>query len=165
MRSRALRFQCWPVGFQEPSMRTGSDTNVSCIRYGQVVNRGHVAKHRCAESYDKRSPRWGLWLLSVDSSRCCELTNVAVGLIARPHICTRSQSCYRRDGPRTIRRPPRDELPPVWPWREGGTRGIALEPLYRTAPAAALRDPILYGLLALVDVIRDGRARGRKIAE
>ena len=58
-----------------------------------------------------------------------------------------------------------DELPPVWPWREGEIRGIALEPLYRTAPAVALRDPILYELLALVDAIRDGRARERKIAE
>jgi DNA-binding Lrp family transcriptional regulator len=58
-----------------------------------------------------------------------------------------------------------DELPPVWPWRDGGTRGIAFEPLYRTAPAAALRDPILYELLALVDAIRDGRARERKMAE
>jgi DNA-binding Lrp family transcriptional regulator len=58
-----------------------------------------------------------------------------------------------------------DELPPVWPWRDGETRGIALEPLYRTAPAAALRDPTLYELLALVDAVRDGRARERKIAE
>lgn len=57
------------------------------------------------------------------------------------------------------------ELPPVWPWREGETRGIALEPLYKTAPAAALRDHALYQLLALVDAIRDGRARERKIAE
>lgn len=58
-----------------------------------------------------------------------------------------------------------DELPPVWPWPDGKTRGVALEPLYRTAPAAALRDPMLYELLALVDAIRDGRARERKIAE
>ena len=58
-----------------------------------------------------------------------------------------------------------DELPPVWPWRDGKTRGIALEPLYKTAPTAALRDPVLYQLLALVDAIRDGRARERKIAE
>lgn len=58
-----------------------------------------------------------------------------------------------------------DELPPVWPWRDGETRGVGLEPLYRTAPAAALRDPVLYELLALVDAIRDGRARERKIAE
>ena len=42
---------------------------------------------------------------------------------------------------------------------------MALEPLYKTAPAAALRDPTLYELLALVDAIRDGRARERKIAE
>lgn len=60
---------------------------------------------------------------------------------------------------------PGDELPPVWPWPEGKTRGIAFEPLYKTAPLAALRDPVLYELLALVDAIRDGRARERKIAE
>jgi len=42
----------------------------------------------------------------------------------------------------------------------GDTRGIALEPLYKTAPIAALRDPVLYEFLALVDAIRDGRARG-----
>ena len=57
------------------------------------------------------------------------------------------------------------ELPPVWPWRDGETRGIALEPLYKTAPAAALRDPVLYQSLALLDAIRDGRARERKMAE
>lgn len=58
-----------------------------------------------------------------------------------------------------------DELLPVWPWRDGDTRGIAFDPLYETAPIAALRDPFLYELLALVDAIRDGRARERKIAE
>ena len=58
-----------------------------------------------------------------------------------------------------------DELPPVWPWPDGKTRGIAFEPLYKTAPIAALRDAALYEFLALVDAIRDGRARERKIAE
>jgi len=58
-----------------------------------------------------------------------------------------------------------NDLPPVWPWSEGDTRGIGLEPLYKSVPRAALRDPLLYQLLALVDAIRDGRARERKIAE
>jgi DNA-binding Lrp family transcriptional regulator len=60
---------------------------------------------------------------------------------------------------------PGGELPPVWPWHDGNTRGIALQPLYKTAPIAALRDPVLYQFLALVDAIREGRARERKIAE
>jgi DNA-binding Lrp family transcriptional regulator len=58
-----------------------------------------------------------------------------------------------------------DELPPVWPWPEGDTRGVAFEPLYKTVPAAALRDSVLYEFLAIVDALRDGRARERKIAE
>ncbi len=59
----------------------------------------------------------------------------------------------------------RSDMPPVWPWPDGKVRGIAFEPLYRTAPLAALRDPLLYELLALLDAIRDGHARERKIAE
>lgn len=58
-----------------------------------------------------------------------------------------------------------NDLPPVWPWPEGDTRGVGLEPLYKKVPQAALRDSELYELLALVDAIRDGRARERKIAE
>jgi hypothetical protein len=58
-----------------------------------------------------------------------------------------------------------NDLPPVWPWHEGDTRGVGLEPLYKSVPHAALRDPALYELLALVDAIRDGRARERNLAE
>ncbi len=58
-----------------------------------------------------------------------------------------------------------DDLPPVWPDPEGTVRGLALEPLYRTVPKAAKSDPKLYELLALVDAIRVGRARDRKLAE
>jgi hypothetical protein len=39
-----------------------------------------------------------------------------------------------------------------------------LAPLYRSAPEAALRDPQLYELLVLVDAMRAGRARERKLA-
>ncbi len=58
-----------------------------------------------------------------------------------------------------------DGPPPVWPFLEGTVRGVALRPLYRTVPIAAQNDPILYECLALVDAIRDGRARERNIAE
>ena len=60
---------------------------------------------------------------------------------------------------------PGSELPPVWPYAEGRHRGVTLEPLYKTVPAAALRDPFLHELLALLDALRDGRARERKLAE
>lgn len=57
------------------------------------------------------------------------------------------------------------ELPPVWPDPEGEVRGTTLEPLHKTVPKAARKDPVLYELLALVDALRDGRARERRIAE
>ena len=54
--------------------------------------------------------------------------------------------------------------PPVWPYAEGNVRGTAFSPLYPSVPAAALQDPRLYELLALVDAIRAGRARERNLA-
>ena len=57
-----------------------------------------------------------------------------------------------------------DQLP-VWPHPEGSQRGPSLEPLSKSAPDAALRDPKLHELLALVDALRIGRARERSLAE
>ncbi|MEO8663667.1 MAG: hypothetical protein ABI693_34740 [Bryobacteraceae bacterium] len=54
---------------------------------------------------------------------------------------------------------------PVWPYPLGKERGIAFEPLYKTAPGAALLDPAFHQYLALADALRDGRARERKHAE
>ncbi|MGE4553352.1 MAG: hypothetical protein AB7D57_09575 [Desulfovibrionaceae bacterium] len=60
---------------------------------------------------------------------------------------------------------PSGALPRVWPHPEGRVRGIALGPLHKSAPGAALRDERLYAALALVDAVRMGRARERGLAE
>lgn len=57
-----------------------------------------------------------------------------------------------------------NEPPPVWPYVEGTVRGYKLAPLYPSVPIAASRDAALYELLALVDAMRDGRARERNLA-
>lgn len=57
-----------------------------------------------------------------------------------------------------------DEPPPVWPYPEGKVRGIEFSPLYRSVPKAVANDTALYELLALVDAIRDGRARECELA-
>ena len=41
---------------------------------------------------------------------------------------------------------------------------MAFSPLYKLAPGAAREDQKLYELLVLVDAIRGGRARERKLA-
>ena len=56
------------------------------------------------------------------------------------------------------------ELPPVWPDPEGTHRGEAVEPLHASVPRAARNDPRLHEPLALVDALRIGRARERKLA-
>lgn len=58
-----------------------------------------------------------------------------------------------------------EQLPPVWPDPQGMVQGVAVKPLYPSVPGAAGRDLALYDLLALVDVLRIGRARERVFAE
>lgn len=53
---------------------------------------------------------------------------------------------------------------PVWPCPEGTVRGESFSPLYRSVPLAARNDRRLYEVLALVDAMRDGRSRERKMA-
>lgn len=57
------------------------------------------------------------------------------------------------------------ERPLIWPHPDGKSRGQSLTPLYRAAPYAALQDERLYELLALVDMLRIGRARERSLAK
>lgn len=76
-----------------------------------------------------------------------------------------------RGVPTAYASPPLDNLiapggdpPPVWPYAEGMVRGYSFSPLHKNAPQAALKDARLYELLALVDALRDGRARERDLA-
>ena len=52
----------------------------------------------------------------------------------------------------------------VWPDPEGFARGQSLTPLYKNAPKAAKRDQRIYGLLVLLDGLRDESTRVRGIA-
>lgn len=55
-------------------------------------------------------------------------------------------------------------LPPVWPDPDGKTQGVSVRPLFRSVPKVSQSDSSLYDLLALIDALRIGRARDRKIA-
>lgn len=57
------------------------------------------------------------------------------------------------------------DLPPVWPSATGHDRGVSLEPLHKAVPLAAQADTYFYEMLALLDALRDGRAREKNLAE
>lgn len=61
-----------------------------------------------------------------------------------------------------IRASPNDAL--VWAHPSGNLLGPSISPIYCTAPQAAQIDPMLHELLALVDALRIGRARERRLA-
>jgi len=52
----------------------------------------------------------------------------------------------------------------VWPSAKGKMKGQAIIPLYKSAPDAASKDSLLHEMLALVDAIRVGRVREKKLA-
>ena len=53
---------------------------------------------------------------------------------------------------------------PVWPDPEGKVRGPSLQPLSPSVVEASKKDEALYEVLTLVDALRVGAARERKIA-
>ena len=57
-------------------------------------------------------------------------------------------------------------LPYIWPAQSyQSISGLAVEPLYKSVPYAALDDNFLYEVFALIDVFRIGSPREKKIAE
>jgi len=56
------------------------------------------------------------------------------------------------------------DLAYVWPFANGSVRGQAISPLHKNVPQAALNDPVLHELLALVDALRVGRSREKNLA-
>ena len=56
-------------------------------------------------------------------------------------------------------------LPPVWPGPRGPKRGIGLEPIDEAVPEIARRDAAMYERLAVLDALRAGDARIRKLAQ
>ena len=67
--------------------------------------------------------------------------------------------------PLNARIAPSADPAPVWPSIEGTVRGVALIPIYPSAPAAALRNAVLYENLALFDALRMGNVRERALAQ
>jgi hypothetical protein len=57
-----------------------------------------------------------------------------------------------------------DKLPPVWPDPKGGTRGLSVTPLHKSASEVALAEPWMREALALVDALRLGDTRVRRQA-
>ena len=52
----------------------------------------------------------------------------------------------------------------VWPSAQGNLKGQAIIPLYKSVPDAVKQDTMLHEMLSLVDAVRVGNAREKKLA-
>lgn len=53
----------------------------------------------------------------------------------------------------------------VWPYAKGSMKGQSVQPLYKGAVEAGLKDPMFYDLLCLCDTLRIGRLREKQKAK
>ena len=58
-----------------------------------------------------------------------------------------------------------NENPVVWPHPRGSAVGASVDPLYSALPDAAMRDEQFHEFMALIDTVRLGRTRERRMAE
>lgn len=145
-------------GGQRPSMaRMGLELGLSASEIHAALNR-LAASRLLADESDGRRPL----LQPVEEFL---LHGVKYAFPPKRGEVTRGVATSYAAPPLARQISPGADLPPVWPYAEGKQRGVGLEPLYRTVPAAALRDRALYEVLALIDALRDGHARARRLAE
>tara|TARA_Y100001936_G_C16094057_1_gene689919 strand:+ start:3948 stop:4493 length:546 start_codon:yes stop_codon:yes gene_type:complete len=52
----------------------------------------------------------------------------------------------------------------VWPFPDGEVKGVSVSPLFKNAPKASLNDEKLHQFLALIDSVRIGKVREKKLA-
>ncbi len=52
----------------------------------------------------------------------------------------------------------------IWPYAKGNLQGLTIKPLHKNVPLIVHTNPKLHEMLALVDALRVGRAREKKMA-
>jgi len=128
------------------------------------VGETHAAIERCKVSGVLGMPRGRL---NVGRKRLFDLATVAVPQVyyaVRGSVETGVPTATHAEPLKGVF--PRDgrPIPLVWASDMGTVKGESLLPLYPTVPRAVQHDPALHRLLALIDVVRVGDAKDRKLA-
>lgn len=127
----------------------------------------HAATERCKKAGILGTPRGKL---TVAKKRFFELLTLSV-----PQVFYAVRGAVGLGVPTSIWAGPLDEwfplaareigsIPLVWPHAGGTVKGESLVPIYPTVPKAVQHDILLYELLSLVDVVRTGDIKERKLA-
>jgi hypothetical protein len=144
-----------------------SDGSPATLReFAATLAVDHTLVHRAL----KRAEAAGLYSTAskqVDRASFEELVVHAARFIvpARLGELTRGvQAAWATEPISTRIRQSSSEPPPVWPDARGEVRGQTLQPLHPAAIPACRENPELRRLLAIIDSIRAGDARVRKVA-
>ncbi|MGH2834129.1 MAG: hypothetical protein ACRDK2_15260 [Solirubrobacteraceae bacterium] len=135
----------------------------------ELAGRLHV-DHTLVHRALKRSEAAGLYTASykqVNRANFEELMTHAGRFIAPARLgeLTRGvPAAWAAEPISTIIHQPEQEPPPVWPAALGAVRGQALEPLHPAAVQASQDTPALASLLSIIDSLRAGDIRVRKVA-
>lgn len=129
------------------------------------ISEAHAATKRCQAAGVLGTPRGKL---TIARRKLFELCTMAV-----PQVYYAVRGPVELGVPTSIYAEPlkgmfppdsRRVVPLIWPYESGTTKGESLLPLYPTVPRAIQHDEVLYKLLALIDVVRAGEAKERRMA-
>jgi hypothetical protein len=130
------------------------------ISIGEV----HGAIERCKAAGVLGTPRGKL---NVNRRKFFELSSVSVPQVyyaVRGSVETGVPTAMHAESLKGVFSRDGRPIPLVWISDLGTVKGESLLPLYPTVPRAVQHDPTLHQLLALIDVVRVGDARDRKLA-
>ena len=128
------------------------------------VGETHAAIERCKAAGVLGTPRGRL---NVGRRRLFELATVSVPQVyyaVRGSVEAGVPTAMHADPLKGVFSGDSRPIPLVWPSEGGRARGESLLPLYPTVPRAVEHDPDLYRVLALIDVVRVGDAKDRRLA-
>lgn len=125
----------------------------------------HAAVERCRAAGVLGTPRGKLTIARRKFFELCTVVVPQVFYAVRgPVESGVPTSIYAKPLEGVFQPDPRRVVPLIWPYESGSTKGESLLPIYPTVPRAVQHDEMLHKLLALIDVVRVGEAKERRMA-
>ena len=125
----------------------------------------HAAVERCRAAGVLGTPRGKLTIAKRKFFELCTVVVPQVFYAVRGAVESGVlTSIYAKSLEGVFQPDPRRVIPLIWPHESGTTKGESLLPIYSTVPRAVQHDEMLYRLMALIDVVRVGEAKERRMA-
>ena len=129
------------------------------------ASEAHAATERCKSAGVLGTPRGKLTIAKRRFFELCTVTAPQVFYAVRGPVESGVPTSIYAEPLKGVFPPDLKRVVPlIWPYESGATTGESLLPIYPTVPRAVQHDEMLHKLLALIDVVRVGESKERRMA-